>query len=45
VKDWQAVLQLGQEANARGCKLKMGAEYLPFIEAYAQTSQWAMAYA
>jgi len=44
LQDWQTVLQLGQQANAKGFAPGMGAEYLPFIEAYAQTGQWAQAY-
>jgi hypothetical protein len=44
MQDWQTVLQLGQEAKARGFTPGMGAEYLPFIEAYAQTGQWSMAF-
>ncbi len=44
VQDWQAVLQLGQQARDRGFAPGMGAEYLPFIEAYAQTGQWSQAF-
>jgi hypothetical protein len=44
MQDWQTVLRLGQEAKAMGFTPGMGAEYLPFIEAYAQTGQWSMAF-
>ncbi len=44
MQDWQTVLKLGAEAKARGLGSKSGSEYLPFIEAYAQTGQWSQAY-
>jgi hypothetical protein len=44
MKDWQTVLKLGAEARAKGLGSNLGSEYLPFIEAYAQTGQWSQAY-
>jgi hypothetical protein len=44
MKDWQTVLKLGAEAKAKGLGSNSGSEYLPFIEAYAQTGQWSQAY-
>jgi len=44
MQDWQTVLKLGDEAKAGGFTPGKGAEYLPFIEAYAQTGQWSMAF-
>ncbi len=38
------MLQLGQEARDKGFALAMGAEYLPFIEASAQTGEWSAVY-
>jgi hypothetical protein len=44
MKDWKTVLQLKAEADAQGYEPDLAAEYLPFIEAYAQTDQWEPAY-
>ncbi|MFH1524016.1 MAG: hypothetical protein ABIF04_03550 [Chloroflexota bacterium] len=44
MQDWATILQLGAEAKARDFGSSVGSEYLPFIEAYAQTGQWAQAY-
>jgi hypothetical protein len=44
LQDWKTVLQLKAEADARGYEPDLAAEYLPFIEAYAQTNQWEQAY-
>lgn len=44
IKDWHTVLQLGSEAESKGFKPVMGAEYIPFIEAYAQIGEWSKAY-
>jgi hypothetical protein len=44
MKDWQTVLNLGAEAKTMGLGSNSGSEYLPFIEAYAQTGQWSQAY-
>jgi hypothetical protein len=44
IKDWETVLQLGAQAKAKGLGSSSGGEYLPFIEAYAQTGQWSQAF-
>jgi hypothetical protein len=44
MKDWQTVLKLWDEAKANGLGSDTGSEFLPFIEAYAQTGQWSQAY-
>ena len=44
MRDWKTVLQLKAEADALGYEPDLAAEYLPFIEAYAQTNQWEQAY-
>jgi len=44
LQDWTTVLKLGAEAEAKGLGSNSGSEYLPFIEAYAQTGQWSQAY-
>ena len=44
MQDWNTVLQLKAEADAHGYGPDLAAEYLPFIEAYAQTNQWDQAY-
>jgi hypothetical protein len=44
MQDWPTILKLGAEAKARGLDSNSGSEYLPFIEAYAQTGQWPQAY-
>jgi hypothetical protein len=44
VQDWQTVIALYQESQSLGFKPSVGAEYLPFIEAYAQTGEWQKAY-
>jgi len=43
-QDWNQVLSLLEESRQRGLKPRLGSEYLPFIEAYAQTGQWQKAY-
>jgi hypothetical protein len=43
-QNWQTILQLGQEAAAHQLKPVIGAEYIPFIEAFAQTDRWSEAY-
>ena len=43
-QDWKTVLKLKAEADAHGYGPDLAAEYLPFIEAYAQTNQWEQAY-
>ncbi|MGE5464130.1 MAG: hypothetical protein ACM3PS_12285, partial [Syntrophothermus sp.] len=42
--DWDTVLALYREAQKNGFKPGLGSEYLPFIEAYAQTGDWQKAY-
>jgi hypothetical protein len=44
MQDWPTILKLGAEAKVRGLGSNSGSEYLPFIEAYAQTGQWSQAY-
>ncbi|HLO27514.1 MAG TPA: hypothetical protein VK249_00170, partial [Anaerolineales bacterium] len=44
VKDWQTVLSLYKQAKGQGLAPEYGAEYVPFIEAYAQTGEWQKAY-
>ena len=43
-KDWQAVITLYKQAQKHGFAPEYGAEYIPFIEAYAQTGDWQKAY-
>jgi hypothetical protein len=43
MKDWHTVLQIGIEAESKGFNPVRGAEYLPFIEANAQTGNWSIA--
>jgi hypothetical protein len=41
--DWQAVSQLGDEAEAKGFTPASPHEWLPFIEGYAYSAQWEKA--
>ena len=41
--DWNTVLQLDKQARQNGYAPKFGAEYVPFIEANAQTGDWPKA--
>lgn len=43
-KDWDKVIALYHEAQQEGFVPGYGAEYIPFIEAYAQTGDWQQAY-
>jgi hypothetical protein len=43
-KDWQTVIDLYQQAKKAGFAPDFGAEYVPFIEAYAQRGDWQKAY-
>jgi hypothetical protein len=43
LKDWPTIIKLGQQAQAENLSTSSGGEYLPFIEAYAQTGQWSKA--
>ena len=42
--DWKTVIALFQQAGQKGLTPKTGVEYIPFIEAYAQTGNWQKAY-
>lgn len=44
LQDWNSVIELYQEARDQGLTAEHGAEYIPFIEAYAQTGKWEKAY-
>ncbi|MDX1377563.1 MAG: hypothetical protein R3307_01840, partial [Anaerolineales bacterium] len=43
-EDWEKVLVLFEEAQQLGFTPKFGAEYIPLIEAHAQTGDWQKAY-
>ena len=42
-KDWDTAINLYREAQRNGFEPGFGAEYIPFIEAYAQTGNWQKA--
>jgi len=44
LKDWNEVLDLYRQAQRPGFNPGYGAEYIPFIEAFAQTGDWQKAY-
>jgi hypothetical protein len=44
MKDWNEVLDLYKQAQRLGFNPGYGAEYIPFIEAFAQTGDWQKAY-
>ncbi len=44
MKDWETINKLGAEARAKDFSPSSGGEYLPFIEAFAQTGKWSKAY-
>lgn len=44
LEDWDRVLVIYQQAQQEGFAPKYGAEYIPIIEAYAQTGDWQKAY-
>ncbi len=44
MKDWNEVLDLYKQAQRLGLNPGYGAEYIPFIEAFAQTGDWQKAY-
>jgi len=44
MQDWETVLQLKADSDSQGFAPDLGAEFLPFIEAYAQTGHWEQAY-
>lgn len=43
-QDWNTIIDLYQQSRAQGFAPNHGAEYIPFIEAYAQTGNWQKAY-
>jgi hypothetical protein len=43
-KDWKTIIALYEQARQKGFASEYGAEYIPFIEAYAQTGEWQKAY-
>jgi hypothetical protein len=43
-QDWNQVINLYKQAQQMGFSSKNGAEYLPLVEAYAQTGDWQKAY-
>jgi hypothetical protein len=43
-QDWTTIIDLHQQTQSQGFTPNHGAEYLPFIEAYAQTGDWDKAY-
>ena len=44
LNDWKTIVALYQQANQNDLAPRYGAEYIPFIEAYAQTGNWQKAY-
>jgi hypothetical protein len=44
MQDWETILSLKAKSDSQGFIPKIGSEYLPFIEALAQTAQWEQAY-
>jgi hypothetical protein len=44
MKEWNEVLDLYKQAQQSGLNPGYGAEYIPFIEAFAQTGDWQKAY-
>lgn len=44
VQDWAAVLKLEKQGQAQGLSPKFGPEYVPLIEAHAQSGDWQKAY-
>ncbi len=43
-EDWKGVLELFEQAQQQGFTPNYGAEYIPFIEAYAYLGDWQKAY-
>jgi tetratricopeptide (TPR) repeat protein len=43
-KDWDTAIALYKQAQQKDLTPDYGAEYIPFIEAYAQTGDWQKAY-
>jgi hypothetical protein len=44
LKDWDTVIDLYQQSQQNKLRVEYGAEFIPFIEAYAQTGDWQKAY-
>jgi len=44
MKDWNEAINLYTQAQKLGLNPEYGAEYIPFIEAFAQTGDWQKAY-
>lgn len=44
MQDWNKILDLYQQTQQLGLNPQYGAEYVPFIEAFAQTGDWQTAY-
>jgi hypothetical protein len=44
MQDWESILDLKVNADSLGLKPNLGAEYLPFIAAYARLGEWEDAY-
>lgn len=44
LKDWNTVIALYKQSQKLGLAPHSGSEYIPFIEAYAQTGNWQKAY-
>lgn len=44
LQDWGSVLKLEKQSKAAGLAPKFGPEYVPFIEAHAQTGDWQKGY-
>ncbi len=42
-QNWSAIIQLDKQARQAGYAPRFGAEYVPFIEAYAHTGSWQKA--
>jgi len=42
--DWNGIIAIYKQSQQLGFSPKYGAEYIPFIEAYAQTGNWQKAY-
>ncbi len=43
-EEWEAIVQLWNTAAGKNLRPANGLEYLPFIDAYAQTGNWAQAF-
>jgi hypothetical protein len=43
-QDWETIVQLNSEIESQDLEPVQGIEYLPFIEAFAQTDDWSKAF-